>query len=225
MNIAQTAQKTRNAQNKTEVAGSDSPDCHAQRAKITDRELISLVQRGDEAAFVQIMTRHKEAIINFVYRFVGNYDDAVDIAQETFVRLHRYAQTYNGEVAFSTWLYTIASNLAKTELSRFWRKNSATFTALKTSDNDDPEWDIPCHEYSPDKRVDSSTIAASIQSALMGISPSYREVVILRDMQNLSYDEIALITKLEIGTVKSRINRGRAQLQELLTPLYKEIFE
>ncbi len=208
----------------SESGRSDSGLTSAIRSKMSDKELIALVQQADEAAFVVIMQRHKESIINFVYRFVGNWDDAIDIAQETFVRLHRYAQTYNGEVAFSTWLYTIASNLAKTELARYWRKNSQSFTALKMSNEEEPEWDIACQDYSPDKRIDSGLITQKIQKALMGISPSYREVVILRDMQNLSYEEIAEITKLEAGTVKSRINRGRAQLQEILQPLYTELF-
>ncbi len=208
-----------------QAGGSLYASTAVQRSRLSDRELIALVQQSDEPAFVQLMQRHKEAIINFVYRFVGNWDDAIDLAQETFVRLHRYAHTYNGEVAFSTWLYTIASNLAKTELSRYWRKNSQSFSSLKKTDDDDQaDWDIACQDYSPDKRIDSTMIAQNIQRALMAISPAYREVVILRDMQNLSYEEIAEITNLEAGTVKSRINRGRAQLQEKLQPLYSELF-
>ncbi len=193
--------------------------------RLSDRELILLVQQSRNDALTQIMRRYKEPIINFVFRFVGNYDDAIDIAQETFVRVHRYAASYNGEVAFSTWLYTIASNLAKTELARYWRKNSQTFSSLEANEEHEKDWDIACTDYTPDRNVDSTTIAQHIQTALMKISPSYREVVILRDMQQLSYEEIAVITGLETGTVKSRINRGRLQLQEQLQPLYQELFQ
>lgn len=189
-----------------------------------DARLIKLVQQGREDAFVVLMRRYKEPIINFAYRFLGNHDDAIDVAQETFVRLFRYAGTYMGEVKFSTWLYTIASNLAKTELAKYWRKNSVAFSRLSKDDEGAAEWDVADESYLPDATVDASIIAQKVQAALMRISPSYREVVVLRDIQQLSYEEIAEITQIEIGTVKSRINRGRAQLQEQLKEVYEEMF-
>ncbi len=87
-------------------------------AEKTDEVLMKEFQGGSEPAFVALMKRHKEPVINFLYRFVGNYDDAVDLGQETFVRLFKYGQTYLPDVKFSTWLYTIASNLARTELKK-----------------------------------------------------------------------------------------------------------
>lgn len=191
--------------------------------KQDDASLIRLVQGGDERAFVQLMRRYKDPITSFAYRFLGNYDDAVDVAQETFVRLHKYSATYTGDVKFNTWLYTIASNLAKTELSKFWRKNSIAFSRLESTE-DEIEWEIADEHYMPDARVDSTTIAQHVQAALLKISPSYREAVILRDVQQLAYEEIAEVMNLEIGTVKSRINRGRQQLQLLLKPMYDEMF-
>lgn len=202
-----------------------SAESEKELQKKDDSDLITLLQQGSEPAFVILMRRYKEPIINFVYRFVGNYDDAIDIAQDTFVRLHKYSATYTGDVKFTTWLYTIATNLAKTELAKSWRKHTIAFSRLSKEDEDGIEWEVADESYTPDARVDSSMIAKRVQTALMKISPSYREVVVLRDIQQLSYEEIAEITTLEIGTVKSRINRGRAQLQEQLQTLYQEMFE
>lgn len=191
--------------------------------QLDDSVLIKMVQNGDEQAFVALMRKYKDPITNFVYRYLGNYDDAVDVAQETFVRVFKYNASFTGDVKFSTWLYTIATNLSKTELAKYWRKNSIAFSKLTQNSEEDIVWEIEDTHFLPDERVDSSILAKEVQKALQKISPSYREVVVLRDIQQLSYEEIAEITEIEIGTVKSRINRGRAQLQEQLRPIYKEM--
>jgi RNA polymerase sigma-70 factor, ECF subfamily len=210
------------------VSGTTSQDSEIQnnaQTRADDSVLIKMLQEGNQDAFVTLMRQYKEPITNFVYRFLGNYDDAVDVAQETFIRLYRYSSSYDGSVKFNTWLYTIASNLAKTELSKYWRKNSVAFSKLNTAEEDDVVMEVADESYMPDARVDSSVISQNVQSALMKISPSYREMIVLRDIQQLSYEEIATITNSEIGTVKSRINRGRNQLQLLLAPLYRELLQ
>lgn len=192
--------------------------------QLSDEELIKRFTEGDERAFVQLMRRHKDPITNFVFRFLGNYDDSIDVAQETFLRVFRFGHTYAGDVKFTTWLYTIASNLAKSELKRYRRKHGSSLQTVFRKSEDDASWDVPDEAYMPDERVDSNTIAQTVQAALMKISPTYREMIILRDLQQLSYDEIAEVTKTELGTVKSRINRGRLQLQHELKDLYNELF-
>jgi RNA polymerase sigma-70 factor (ECF subfamily) len=194
------------------------------RNSASDEELLRLFLEGDEAAFVALMRRYKEPITTYTYRFLGNYDDAVDVAQETFVRLYRFGHSFVGEVKFSTWLYTIASNLARTELKRYRRRNGVSLGEAFSVGEDESSWDIPDETYMPDELVDSTRIAQDVQKALLSISPSYREMVVLRDVQQLTYEEIAVITNTEMGTVKSRINRGRAQLQVLLRSLYNEVF-
>lgn len=188
-----------------------------------DRELITLVQQGDQQAFVSLMRKYKDPITNFVFRYLGNYEDATDVAQETFVRLFKYAHTYTGDVKFNTWLYTIAANLAKTELGKYWRKNGVSLSEL-TESEEGLVWESEDSSFLPDAGIDASEIEQQVQRALLRIAPVYREAVILRDIQQLSYEEIADVTKMEIGTVKSRINRGRARLQQLLEPLYQEMF-
>lgn len=194
---------------------------HIERA---DEELLADFLSGNERSFQALMQRHREPILSFAYRFIGDYDDAVDIAQETFIRLYRYAHTFHGEVKFTTWLYTIAANLARTELKRYRRRNGSLLSTVFSNGSDAETWDIPDEQYRPDERVDSSHIAQAVQTALMKVSASYREMVVMRDIQQLTYEEIAQITGTEMGTVKSRINRGRLQLQEQLRDLYHEVF-
>lgn len=207
-----------------EALGTSASGMQGTRTIVSDEDLLRQFLNGDERAFVALMRRYKDPITNFAYRFLGNYDDAVDVAQETFVRLHRFGSTFGGEVKFSTWLYTIASNLAKSELKRYRRRNGVTLRDAFAKGDDDQSWDVPDESYMPDERFDRERITQAVQKALMSVSPSYREIVILRDVQQLSYEEIAAVTNTELGTVKSRINRGRAQLQAQLKELYSELF-
>lgn len=186
---------------------------------LSDEELIIEFQHsGDERAFEILVKRFKNPLINFVYRFLGDYDSCVDVVQDTFVKVYRYKDRYTNVAKFSTWIYTIASNLAKTEYQR--RKRVKFFSI---SDNDDERnIEIKDNTYRPDKNVDSQYKEEQIQKALLKVKVVYREPVILRDIQDLSYEEIADILNIEIGTVKSRINRGRKRLQKLLKNVYKD---
>ncbi|HEY4643633.1 MAG TPA: sigma-70 family RNA polymerase sigma factor [Bacteroidota bacterium] len=175
-------------------------------------------QNGDEEAFNQIVARFKDPLVNFVYRFLGNYDDCVDVVQETFVRVFRKRDRYQPIAKFSTWIYTIAGNLAKTELRRRSIRNWVSLSQLRAVPGQDI--DIPDDRYSPEKGAESALKEEIIQKALLAIPRKYREVVVLRDIQELSYEEISKITGLSLGTVKSRINRGRTQLQVLLKDIY-----
>lgn len=186
---------------------------------LSDEELIIEFQHsGDERAFEILVKRFKNPLINFVYRFLGDYDSCVDVVQDTFVKVYRYKDRYTNVAKFSTWIYTIASNLAKTEYQR--RKRVKFFSI---SDNDDERnIEIKDNTYRPDKNVDTQYKEEQIQKALLKVKVVYREPVILRDIQDLSYEEIADILNIEIGTVKSRINRGRKRLQKLLKNVYKD---
>jgi RNA polymerase sigma-70 factor (ECF subfamily) len=190
---------------------------------LSDEELIIRFQGEEEEAFVVLVRRFKDPLTNYVYRFVGELDEANDIVQETFLRVYKHRHSYNQVGKFSTWLYTIASNLAKSELRRGGRRHSHSISDIyANSAGNDREWDVMDPELTPDSQVDATIKLRMVQQALMRISATYREVVILRDIQNMTYEEIAEITGLELGTVKSRINRGRAQLQELLRDIYQE---
>lgn len=186
----------------------------------TDEELILEFQKHNtERAFEILVQRYKNPLTNFVFRFLGDYEACVDIVQETFVKVYRYKDSYSTIAKFSTWIYTIAGNLARTEYQR--RKRRRVFSINSYGENKE-NYDIPDENYRPDVATDSEIKDEIIQKALLKVSNAYREAVILRDVQGLSYEEIAEIMKITVGTVKSRINRGRAQLQEMLKDIYKE---
>jgi RNA polymerase sigma-70 factor (ECF subfamily) len=188
---------------------------------LSDEELIKEFQDNDTLeAYELLVKRYKDPLMNFVYRFVGDKDVCTDIVQDTMIKFYLNKNSYKSFAKFSTWIYTIAGNLAKNELKRRKRR-----TIFSLSDNDDDSKSIQVEDkafVAPDRATDSSLKNEIIQKALLKVKDVYREVVILRDIQGLTYEEIAEITNLSIGTVKSRINRGRTQLQKLLKNIYKE---
>ncbi len=187
---------------------------------LSDEELIAEFREyGTPAAFEILVQRYKNPLINFVFRFLGDYESCVDVVQETFVKVFRYKDSYSSVAKFSTWIYTIAGNLARTE---YRRRKKRRFFSINSYGENNETFDIPDETYRPDTATDSGIKDELIQKALLKVSPAYREAVILRDIQGMTYEEIAEILGITVGTVKSRINRGRARLQDLLKDIYKE---
>jgi RNA polymerase sigma-70 factor (ECF subfamily) len=187
---------------------------------LSDEELIAeLQQTNNERAFEILVQRYKNPLTNFVFRFLGDYDACTDVVQETMIKVYRYKDNYSSVAKFSTWIYTIAGNLARTE---YRRRKRRSFVSTSDYGVEEKTFDIPDESYRPDVMTDSGIKDKIIQDALLKVKEVFREVVILRDVQGLSYEEISEITGLNEGTVKSRINRGRAKLQELLKDIYKE---
>jgi RNA polymerase sigma factor (sigma-70 family) len=189
--------------------------------ELTDEELILEFQQNNTVrAFEILVQRYKNPLINYVFRFLGDYEACVDIVQETMIKVFRYKDSYSSIAKFSTWIYTIAGNLARTEYQR--RKRRKVFSIDAYGEDKDETYEIPDDSYNPEKITDSGIKDVIIQKALDKVSKAYREAVILRDIQGLPYEEISEIINLPVGTVKSRINRGRAQLQKLLKDIYNE---
>ena len=185
----------------------------------TDEELIAAFQDGNESAFAELVGRYKDPLTNFVYRFVGDWEDCTDIVQETFVRVFKSRHSYKPVAKFSTWIYTIAGNLAKTSLRR---KRIRFPFSRKESRDSEREVEIVDEAAGPDLRADASLKEERIQDALERLSVKYREVIIMREIQELSYEEISAICGVRIGTVKSRLNRARSQLQRMLRDIWDE---
>jgi len=179
----------------------------------TDEELIERFQKGDMYAFDLIVKRYKDQLLNFVYRFLGDRAEAEDVVQETFLRVFRNRKAYKKVAKFSTWIYTISGNLAKTELRKRKRRNVHSISEMGFENKD---YEISDETANPEKRIDSLMREEIIEKEIMALPPKFREVIILRDIQELSYEEISKIIKVPIGTVKSRVNRGRLKLQEKL---------
>ena len=187
---------------------------------LTDEELILEFQQNNTVkAFEILVQRYKNPLINYIFRFLGDYEACADIVQETMIKVYRNKDSYKSIAKFSTWIYTIAGNLARTEYQRRKRRN---IFSISSYGDDNETFDIPDESARPDVITDSGIKDEIIQKALLKVSDSYREMVILRDIQELSYEEIADVTGIAVGTVKSRINRGRNQLQKLLKDIYKE---
>lgn len=179
--------------------------------KVTDEVLIARFQQGDVQAFDVLVRRYKDQLLNYVYRFVGNRVDAEDIVQETFLRVFKNKHYYKEIAKFSTWVYTIAGNLAKTELRR--RKRRKVFS-VSNFVNEERDYDIPDSGRNPEKEVEGSIKDDIIQKAIEKLPSKFKEVILLRDVQGFAYEEISQILNIPLGTVKSRVNRGRLKLQE-----------
>jgi len=181
--------------------------------EVTDEVLIKKFQDGDIRAFNKIVYRYKDRLLNFIYRFVYDIDRAEDLVQDTFMKLYTHKDSYREIAKFSTWLYTIAGNLARTELRKIKRRKTYSVSHLS---RDDREYIIRSSDAEPSELSSTETFAKNVQEALAELPLDFKTIIILRDIQELSYDEISKIVDVPLGTVKSRINRGRLKLQELL---------
>ena len=186
--------------------------------KYTDEELIKRFQEGDEYAFEEIVNRFKDRLKNFVYRYLHNDEAAEDVVQDTFLRVYQKKHMYRNIAKFSTWIYTIAGNLAKTELRKKKRRKMYSLSNLGLEDK---EYEIPSEDFTPEEGVEGEFTEQEIQAAIDRLSHKFKTVIILRDIQELSYEEISKIVDIPLGTVKSRVNRARIKLQEKLKHLRK----
>ncbi len=181
---------------------------------MTDSELITNAAGGDDSAFEQLVKIYEKRVYTIAFRMTGNPDDAFDISQEAFLRVYRSIGSFKGDSKFSTWLYRIVSNLC-IDYSRKSKKIS-TVPLVVTRDEDEDEVDIPDTRFDPDKELDRRELARNIEQALSKLSNEHREILLLREIEGLSYEEISEVTALEAGTVKSRIFRARQKLREAL---------
>lgn len=189
-----------------------------------DAQLAALLVRrciaGDAAAWEEIVQRYHRRIYNICYRFAGSADDAQDLTQEVFIRMYRTLNSYDVERgAFVTWLTTMTRNLL---VDHFRKTRQDRLTDSLDTTPSEHEDAVPLGERipdagpAPDSGIQSREARETVHQALQKLSPELREAVILRDLQDMDYKEIAMVLKVPEGTVKSRINRGRAELGRLL---------
>ena len=182
---------------------------------------------GDAVAWDEIVQRYHRRIYNICYRFAGSADDAQDLTQEVFIRMYRTLNSYDvGRGAFMTWVTTLTRNLLVDHFRK--TKHDRLTDSLDTTASDNPDAmtlsdRIPDEGPAPDSGVQSRETRDAVHQALQKLSPELREAVILRDLQDMDYREIATVLKVPEGTVKSRINRGRAELARLLQRTYKQV--
>ncbi len=177
----------------------------------TDEILIKEFQNGDRNAYTQLVTRYRDKIISFLYRYMHDMDSAEDLAQEAFFKVYLKKDSYKETYKFSTWLFTIASNLAKTELRKLKRRKTSSISDINKDGNSD-------NIFTTGDNIEkiANNESKLLEKALAELEHDYKIIIILREIQELSYDVISRILQLPLGTVKSRINRGKLKLRDIL---------
>jgi RNA polymerase sigma-70 factor (ECF subfamily) len=187
-----------------------------------DAALVERVKRGDVRAFEMLVVKYQRRIERLIGRMVRDVDLVADIAQETFIRAYRALPQFRAESAFYTWLYRIAVNTAKKALVDLKRDPVVTLTALGGNDDDDETYRSgmePTDAETPEALLASKEIAATVNAAIAALSEDLRQAITLREIEGLSYEEIAEVMNCPIGTVRSRIFRAREAIAERLRPL------
>ena len=188
---------------------------------LSDKTVLMMAVK-DSSALAILVRRYRVPLHNFVYRFVGDRETSEDIVQETFLRCLRHRKQFPAIEQVSTWLYTIAGNLAKTELRRRKRWHWVP-TGPAEDEERTPFYEPVDGEALPGEVTDTKTVHQSVETAIQNLPDEFRDAVQLRDLNGLSYEEISKIIECPVGTVKSRVNRGRSRLQRNLRPLAEEV--
>ncbi len=170
-----------------------------------EQELMKKIEEGDEMAFAQIVRLYKGRIVNFLYQLTGDYEKAVELAQETFMRVYFKAKRYRPIAPVSSWIYTIASNLAKTEMKK---KKRITTVSI------DDEYNRASSQVSYEDNPEDKETIKNLRKALDSLHSRYRIPLVLKDIEGFSQEEIAEMLNKPIGTIKARISRGRAYLRK-----------
>lgn len=182
---------------------------------MTEQELVTRAKAGDDEAFAQLMRDNEKRIYNLTLRMTGNPEDAMDLAQETFLNAWRGLKFFKGDSAFSTWVYRLASNACIDHLRRQKRRQDIDLP-MPVNEEDDSTPDIPDGRFQPEQEMERLELRRAVVQGLEQLSDEHRQVLVMREINGLSYQEIGDILALEAGTVKSRIARARISLRKIL---------
>lgn len=178
--------------------------------------LIKQAQMGDNKAFELLIDEHFKKIYNIAYRLSGNEADASDMTQEVLIKIFRHIGSFSGNSKFSTWVYRVATNTCLDELKKIKRRSTYSLDAELDTGENEVVVQVRDEAPTPDIAAEQKELSAAVGKAIKRLSPDHSAVVILRDIQGMSYEEVAKILNCSVGTVKSRLNRGRAQLKKIL---------
>lgn len=184
---------------------------------------IAAVQDGDGPAFERLVVKYQNRIFNLAFRMLNQREEAEELAQEIFLKVYRQLSSFRGDSLFSTWLYQVASNHCKNRIKYLQRRKQNLHDSIDKpiqTEEGQVERSIPDSSRVPEDLVDRKQIQNLVAEKIATLPENYREVVILRDIQGLSYEEIAKITGTAEGTVKSRLHRARQELKERLKPYF-----
>ena len=180
-----------------------------------ERELVQQAKAGDRAAFAGLVSAYEGKIYNLALRYLGSREDAMDASQEVFLRVFRFLPGFQEESGFSTWIYRIGVNVCKDMLHRRLKRAEQPLEVPDEEDEGRPV-DVPDLRYDPERIMEGVELRQALSDAILALPEQQREIIILRDIRGLSYEEIALALALEAGTVKSRLFRARENLRKKL---------
>lgn len=196
------------------------PIARTELQELDDNALVTAYLGGTSRAFDLLVERYQSRLLNFVYRTVGDRERAEDLVQEVFVRVYRHLARFDRSKKFSTWIYTIASNLAKNELRNRARNPLVLFQTMTAGwDDEERPLEFEDPDARPDDAFDRRHLRELVDAAVRRLPVHHRQVFVLRELEGHSYEEIAEMTKCNLGTVKSRLNRARAAFAEILGPV------
>jgi RNA polymerase sigma-70 factor (ECF subfamily) len=181
---------------------------------IGDAECVRRVQQGDTDSFEILVRRHQKSIFNLLYRLLGNYDEAAEVAQEVFLSAYKSIGQFRGDANFSTWLYRIGLNHAST------RRKSLNNTQQRHVPFDGTEV-VADGAVDPAKSFEHKEMQQRVQEALNSLEPEDARIILLRDLQDVSYEDMAALLDIPVGTVKSRLHRARQALKANLAPYFQ----
>jgi len=187
---------------------------------LDDSAVVAAFLDGNKRGFDELVERYQNRLMNFVYRTTGDRERAEDLVQETFIRVYRHLHRFDQSKKFSTWVYTIASNLAKNELRNRSRNPLVLFqTLMKNREADQRPLEWEDNTYRPDDLFRKRHLKSQVDAAVDQLPEHHRTVFVLREMEGKTYEEIAEITDTNLGTVKSRLNRARNSFAKIIQPL------
>ncbi|MEO0079456.1 MAG: sigma-70 family RNA polymerase sigma factor [candidate division WOR-3 bacterium] len=182
---------------------------------VPDEELVRRVQAGNSDAFEELVRRYERKVYNITYRLLGNESDASEALQDTFLRAFRFLPKFKFKSSFYTWLYRIATNVCLTRLRK--RKSPETVSLDEPVDEDgELSLEIADSKFSPEQVFQQRLLREKLQEAIEALPEEYRTVIVLRDLEGLSNEEVSKVLKLSVPAVKSRLHRGRLALRERL---------
>jgi RNA polymerase sigma-70 factor, ECF subfamily len=186
---------------------------------LEDGDVVAAFLGGEERAFQELVSRYQTRLLNFIYRTIGDREKAEDLVQEVFIRVYRHIGRFDRSKKFSTWIYTIASNLAKNELRNRSRNPLVLFQTIKKNwQEDDRPLQFEDTTSRPDDLYRKRHLRELVEESVNQLPAHHREVFVLRELEGKSYEEIAEITDCNLGTVKSRLNRARTSFAEIIEP-------
>lgn len=183
---------------------------------MTESELVRAARSGDQSAFEALVKANQAMAYQLAYRMTGNPEDAADLTQEAFLNAWRGLAAFDGRASFSTWLYRLTSNACIDFLRREKRRISLSMTLEDKEDEEGRQADLPDQRFSPERELEKKEAAEALRRGLAALTPEYREILTLRELEGYSYQELSRKLGLEEGTVKSRLARARLALREFL---------